>query len=136
MALGEWLNRNPAAGIGIAVVALVIGGVVAYRSFDSGVGKPKIAQRYFYDLASGELFLMGNTPAPVTTESGTQAVWAHVFSCGSCDDTSQRFIAYLQKLSDEAKQESNKPQAQQDPDVVLSGVRVAMPPRTPDAAPQ
>jgi hypothetical protein len=130
MGVGEAVNKNPIVGVVIAVVILGIAGYIMMSTSGGGGGK-QIEQRYFYDLSTGELTAMGNEPAPVTAASGSQAVWAHVFSCGSCEDESQRFVAYLQKLTDEAKAEFAKPLTQQDSDVIMAGGRVALPPKEP-----
>jgi hypothetical protein len=129
MGLGEMVNKNPVVGVVIAVVVLGIAGVILMRTM-GGDGPGPIEERYYYDLSSGELFANDSVPAPIATESGSQAVWAHVFSCGSCDDASQRQVVYLQKFTDEAKREKDKPLTQQDSDLIMAGDRIALPPKT------
>jgi hypothetical protein len=131
MSIGETLNRNPAIGIGIAVVVLIIAAVIFMRSTGVGESAQVIEQRYFYDLTTGELVALPNEPAPVTTASGSSAVWANVYACGSCDNESDRFIAYLEKYTDAAKSEASKPLARQDYDTLSNGHLLGMAPREP-----
>jgi hypothetical protein len=135
MRLGEWFNNHPMVGAIVALVILAVSGVVVFRtSFGSDNGR--METRYFYDVSSGELFAHDNITAPITTDTGSTAVWAHVYSCGACDDPSQRFAAYLHKFTDEAKQEMTKPKADRDVEVVINGGRYAAVPDEPGQPPQ
>lgn len=135
MALREQIQSHPIVTVVITVVVLVVAGMVVFRSSGRGSRRP-IEHRYFYDLSAGEVMVMKNQLAPVTTASGAQAVWAEVFSCGGCDDPSQRFVGFLEKASDELRQDMNKPVAEQNPDLFMSGMLVALPPEKPGDAPQ
>lgn len=76
----------------------LLGGGGAYESRN-------VERVWMKDLASGELFDAGVQKAvhpPITTDSGGQAVKAHVFACGDCNDESKQFIAYLEKYLPEA----------------------------------
>ena len=128
MSLGEMLNKNPMIGVGVAVVILVVAGVIVMRSTGIGDSPNILKQRYFYDMTSGDVIVMDNVPAPVTADSGSTAVWAAVYTCGSCDNESERFVGYLQKYTDQAKSEVAKPLSQQDYDTVNEGTVVAMVP--------
>lgn len=59
---------------------------------------------YFYDLGTNQVYIEppGTTP-PVTAPSGKMGVVAAMYSCGSCDDSSERFIGYLQMETPEYK---------------------------------
>jgi len=128
MGIGEAINKNPMIGVGIAVVILIVAGMILFRTTNVGKSGKPIEQRYFYDMGSGEVIVMGNEPAPVTSASGSTAVWAAVYTCGSCDSETDRFVAYIQKYTDEAKREVEKPLKQQDYDTVNEGTVVAAPP--------
>jgi hypothetical protein len=100
MGIRETISQNPMIGIGIVVIAV---GIVAWTMMPSSP-KPgnNVSQTYFYNLESGEIVMMptGTLP-PATTESGQQAVQAHVYSCGDC--TADQWFFYLETLTEEAK---------------------------------
>ncbi len=88
-----WLSKHPAAGAALA--AGLIAASVAVAVLRGGRDTP--TKQWFYDLQSGELYVMpGDVLAMADAPSGpNQGVEAAVFSCGDCDDPSQRFIGYL-----------------------------------------
>ncbi len=100
MGIRETISQNPMIGIGIVVVVAVI---VVWTQLP-GAKEPgtNVSQTYFYNLESGEIVMMPTgTRPPATTESGQQAVKAHVYSCGEC--TADQWFYYLESLTDDAK---------------------------------
>ena len=101
MALGE------PAKYGIIIVCFGAAIVVALVGM-SGGGEYKsrdVDRVWMKDLSSGELFDVATKEGihpPIKSPSGNDAVKAHVFACGNCDDDSKRFIAYLEKYLPEA----------------------------------
>ena len=63
---------------------------------------PRIAQAWFYDLNTGDLFLApADSEDPIRTTSGDfeghpAGVRAMVFSCGSCNKADERFVGWLE----------------------------------------
>jgi hypothetical protein len=101
MGLQQTIAEKPIVGIAIAVVLLGATAVVWMRqsSGPSGAGV-----RYFYDLDSGDIvtFKADGEMPPVTLESGSSGVTAHLFSCGACGK--DNFVAYLEMYTDAYKQ--------------------------------
>lgn len=60
---------------------------------------------YFYDLGTNQVYIepAGTTP-PVKAPSGKMGVIAVMFSCGSCQDSNERFIGYLEMETPSYKQ--------------------------------
>lgn len=97
------INNNSPVVMVVAVVVLAAAIGFIWFSMQKPTYEPQPV--YFYDLGSGELFEgMSNDVPPIASASGAdQGVRAHVYSCGSCADPSQRFIAYLETYSADAK---------------------------------
>lgn len=66
----------------------------------SFAGAPQI---WFYNLDSKKLERQPDRLAPITSPSGGTLVKAYVFSCGDCADSNARFIGWLDRFNDEAK---------------------------------
>ena len=121
MSLRNWMNENPAAMTGVAVVLVAICGLFILRQLGGGGGGGPAIPVYFYDLNTGKVFLAENTSdAPIDapsgpTESGNAAgVEAHIYSCSTCpsnmeDKTAEEveaagaFIFKIQMYSPEIK---------------------------------
>lgn len=57
--------------------------------------------QYYYDLGSSQLFVaLPQATTPIPSPSGGEGVIAVVMACGDCDNDAERFIAYLEKTSD------------------------------------
>jgi hypothetical protein len=100
MEIREQLNRHQTASIAasLSVVALV---VIWICMRSSGTSIPK--QLNFYTTDDGAtLFSDDSRKAPPFDHEGQPAVRAVVFTC---DDGKHQFVQYLQKYSDEVKQQ-------------------------------
>jgi hypothetical protein len=97
MGMRETLQSHPAIVGVIAVIVLVICAATWIPRSTPG-GTPT---RWFLDMETGELVAhhVEGLQSPVTLPSGHEGVWAHVFSCGDCDDKSQRFIGFIEKFT-------------------------------------
>jgi hypothetical protein len=110
------LNKNPLVTGAIAV--LVVAGAVTYMVRSGAARRPRqpVTGVWYLDLVSGELFTAKSDQLPpIPTDqdlpNGEPAgVLAHVRSCGDCDDPSQRFIAWVEKYTPEAKEYILNPQ--------------------------
>jgi hypothetical protein len=99
MSMSQLLRDRPIVGM-VFVVAIV--GLVVLINLRRGNPAPA-SGRWFYDLTTGDLVQVATSdPPPIMLDSGHEAVWAHVFSCGDCADVNQRFVGYLEKFNDEA----------------------------------
>ena len=97
------MGKNPVVAI-IAAIVLIVAVVLIFRQAGIGggsMGSPKDA--YWYDLDTGKLFGHKAVTPPIEAPSGGEGVRAHVFACNNCDDKSDRFIAFLERYSDEGK---------------------------------
>lgn len=105
MALREQLTKKPTIGIAVVVVILAIAALNLMRGGGAG-GEAKLpGGQYFYDLTSGSLIVVEpDALAPIPSPGGSGwAVHAYVFGCGACDEAN-RFIGYLSRYSDAAKE--------------------------------
>jgi hypothetical protein len=102
--------REPAVGGGIAGGLLVIAVLVVLLQKDDDQVRPVQTTGWYYDLKKNELFVGVASqlpPIPAPSDQGTQdksGVRAVVFACGSCAVEADRFIAYLERFTDEARQ--------------------------------
>lgn len=102
----------------VAIVVLVVAGFLVARQTVLRTPPGTVqGEAWFYDSATGEL---------VAHAGDHQGIRAHVFACGSCEDESARFTAYLEQTSAAARAEAEKP----NPDftVIEQGQQVAAPP--------
>jgi len=102
MSLREHIEKH--RGLATVIAAALAAGAVAMVLTRSGGTLEK--ERFFYDLGTGKVFAGDAmlTPA-IASESGEgMGVGAIVFSCSNCDDESSRFVAWLEKYTDAAKQ--------------------------------
>jgi|GEM_PF-6490851 len=104
MGLRERLRKNPMIGIVVAIVLFAVASVGLVRGSRLGAEAKQPGGQFFYDLATGELFVADlYAIAPIPAPSGFgNAVQAYVFSCGACNEAEQ-FIAYLGAFSNEAR---------------------------------
>ena len=102
----ELVHRHRSIALAIAGAMCFLAGVmILWRlaaSFSEPTSPPRVAQAYFYDLNTRELFTAAaDAEDPLVTASGDfqghpAGVRAVVFSCGSCNDPQQRFIGWLE----------------------------------------
>jgi len=95
------IQEKPIVGVVIVIVVL---GIVGYVMFSRSSTSVEPGSRFYYDVSSGEMVTFkANEPLPpVTLPSGKEGVLAHVYACGDC--SSEQFVGYLQKFTDEYKQ--------------------------------
>jgi len=104
----KFINQNSAVvTIGAVTVLVLALAAIVLQMQGPGAGARGPQDIWFYDLNTGELFVAkSNKLPPIAAPSdGTEqdenpsipaGVKAHVFSCGSCQDEQERFIAYLE----------------------------------------
>lgn len=116
------LDRSQWVRLGAAIAILALAaGILLSRSAGS---RRAPAQTWFLDLQADTLIASDSLTSPVTLPSGAQAVRAHVYSCGSCDDPDQRMIVYVEKTLpvDASVSDEPRPIGAPPPD---SGVRIS-----------
>ncbi len=107
----DWMNNNSAVVTVAAVVLLLVAlSAIIWQNSGSNRGGGRIENIYFYDMGSGQLFSgKASGIPPITAESGGEGVRAYVYGCGDCSETN-RYIAYLEKNTPEAKAAMEKMQ--------------------------
>lgn len=135
-------RNSQAVKVAVSALVLVISAVLIARYFSGGGGAARGGE-YFYDLKTGELFVVPlGTPSPLGEIGGGGAsgdaragVRAHVYDCGQCSPNSRR-IAYLSRSSNQALRVMGDPEAspEQQFTAMESGVMVAPVPATPGDA--
>ena len=114
----EWLNNNPSV-VTVAAVLLLIVALFYMIKVNTGGGGNRIliTEWYYYDLGKkgvtnplDALFVdKANLAPPIDSPSGSGlGVQAMVFGCGDCKKEN-RFVAYLQKLTPQAKKLREQP---------------------------
>lgn len=116
MSFRMWINQHAGTASAIAVLLLVVALAVTLM-----FGRPErlgMPDRYFYDLNTGELFMVSTDALPpIETSSGPfqgrpAGVQAHVYACGECEPNltgatmddlrdSETYIAWFERYSDE-----------------------------------
>jgi len=108
------LDEHPTIVTIVAVLVLfgaLAAIIVNLRGPSSG---QRITELWYYDLNTGALFeaeaqatppIAAPSDDPGIAPANGSGVRAHVFSCGSCDDADERFIAYLERYTPEAREQ-------------------------------
>jgi len=94
------MSDNSRKQIGLVAVSLIFLAAAAAFTLRPDAGKLAPRGNYYYDLGAKEIYVYR---AGVTPPSGGEGVPAAVFACTSCDDPTDRFVAYLTRESDEYK---------------------------------
>lgn len=81
-----------------AAIVVVMIALVAFFLMDSDVVKVK-KNAYYYDMASGMVFVAEKQLLPLDMPGGGEAVHAHVFTCGSCSE-GEWFVGILETYED------------------------------------
>jgi hypothetical protein len=98
------LNDNQSTIIIVAAVVIVVAVVVAVMRLTGG-GMPVLAESTYYDTVTKELFRAdASLIPPIQSPKGNPATRVHYFSCGSCSDDDNRFVAFYEKYTNRAKQ--------------------------------
>lgn len=92
--LRDNLARHAPIVILVAIVVIGASMVMSFRTV-SRAPAPAVVRHYYVDLNTGSLFTATLQDPPIPSPSGGNGVLAHVFSCGSCDQESDRFVAYV-----------------------------------------
>jgi hypothetical protein len=66
---------------------------------------------------------------PVTLPSGHQGVLAHVYACGDCAKSDERFIAYLERYTEQGKANLSQVGQPDQPINPTAGLEVAVAPQ-------
>jgi hypothetical protein len=114
MSVRTLLNRNGAIVITVIVLVVIaaIAWTVSRMSRRAPAAEQAIATTYYFDLGSKKLFASASgQPSPIVAPSGaTQedgspgGVLAYVYSCGSCANREELFVAYLEQMSNEGRE--------------------------------
>lgn len=135
MTISRLINEHATFSATIAIAIIV--GAFVWMVHGQGTIEPQYYYGYFYDLERNELYVDVRTHVPpVPAPSGSEhGVLAAVFSCGSCEDKSTHFVAWLERYSPEARDamldERTNPSAEPDPDstrLLAEGHHIALPP--------
>lgn len=125
MSMQETLQQNRTAVIIGTVIVIGLAWVFIGRNLLGGRPQSYQGARYYLDLGTGELFSNNSVEPPITAPSGQSGVMARVYSCGSCEDAGQRFIAYLQQYSEDARAALKQPPERRTPFAVQEGTMVS-----------
>lgn len=107
----KWLNDNPnVVKIAVSCSMLILLIVILCLIWAEPVIKYAVPEKaWYYDLNTGKLFVSGahqnppiDAPSGQLPDSNQAGVLAYVYQSGS-DKDSKRFIAFLEKLTDEAQ---------------------------------
>ncbi len=102
--LRQKLNENQNLVMIFAVVVIAVCGLYIVMRCDSRRPGNISNEAWYYDTVTQTLYVgERDQDPPVTSPDGNPAVRAHMFSCGDCDDKDERFVAFYDKYTDEAK---------------------------------
>ena len=99
------MGKNPVVAV-VAAIVLVVAVWLIARSLGFGGGGGGAPHAGWYDLETGTIFgaVDPGDFQTVAAPSGGEAVRARVFACNDCDDADDRFLGFLERYSDEARQ--------------------------------
>ena len=104
--------RKPAVAGSLVVLFLAIAGWNLYSQYFAGAKKTAWPKVWYYDLTSEKLFELPSSTVPPTAAPGgplpngeLAGVWSAVFACGSCDDKSKQFVAWVEKFTPETQKQ-------------------------------
>ena len=126
------MGRSPAVAV-VAGIVLIVSVLLIARQMGllrGAAAAPTAPDVFWYDLETGKLFGHRVSPARVTAPSGGAALRAHVFACNDCDDPNDRFIAYFEQFTDEARRVLQDEQRKSNPmslTMAMGHVRVRRP---------
>jgi len=99
--------------IGIAGAVTVIATFYVVMSIGGGADIGQVKKTFYFDTVTQQIFLADASRfAPITSPKGNPAVRAHMFSCGGCASANERFVGYLSKYTDPARQALEAAQAE------------------------
>lgn len=111
MGVRRWVNRHSSVVTVLSIVAMLVAfGWIVQESLSYWRRASPVPDVWYYDLNTGRLFRgPGNALPPIDAPSGplpngeNAGVRAKVFACGDCEDPTNRFIGWIEKLTAEAK---------------------------------
>jgi hypothetical protein len=105
MSSGAASPRLSKAAILLLLIVIVAAAGYLGSFFFRAPRRPK-SLAWFYNERTAALFTaVDQMIPPIDTESGAgTGVKAYIFTCGDCNDSSQRFIAFLEKMTPEGKE--------------------------------
>ena len=119
------MGRNPVVTV-IAVIVLVFAVLFIIRRCVTKSPLPfRLAS--WYDTGTGEFYYAqpGLVP-PIPAPSGSEGVRAIIAARGSCYKEADRFIAYLEKYTDDGKVQFKEVQEEHPPDFIAQMARISM----------
>lgn len=118
--LREWMQGNQtivAGAAGVLLLICLIAIIMQIAPTGSSVKTPNSA--YFYDVVTGKVFQAPfDAVPPITSPDGNEAVRAHFYSCGDCNE-SDRFVGYYEKYTPQAKEVVEKARTSADPNQAM-----------------
>jgi hypothetical protein len=103
LSIRDTVNANQNIVVVAAVVVIAVAVLFIYMQGGGRRGAAGSGQAYYYDTVTKKVFT-GDADQfpPIESPDGNPAVKAHFFSFGDCSED-ERFIAYYEKYTDEAK---------------------------------
>jgi hypothetical protein len=91
------MGKNPA----VCVIATIVAVIAITNGCDPAKKQHKRTLTFWYDTGTKQLYSGYNDEVPpMLAPSGAKGVLAAVFTKGSCDKASDRYIGYLEKYAD------------------------------------
>lgn len=105
------MSKKQAITVSVCVLVLVVASVLIARTMMGGSSQARPwGKQWYYDIGASKVYIDTETLVPpFASPSGGEAdgavasVHAAVYACGSCDDESKRFTAWLGKFTPAAK---------------------------------
>lgn len=105
-------HKHAAASL-LATAGILIGIILIVRAAAPSDASPTAwPNAWYYDLNTKKLFVARQTnlppvegPTGQTPEHTPAGVWAYVYSCTSCDNPQNHFVAWIEKLTPKSKSE-------------------------------
>ena len=105
----RWINKHSAAVILVSVAFTILAWIEIVGQLKSKPAAPAKIDAYFYDLETDRLFIAPYNQLPPIAAPGTSAdapltaVHAAIYACNNCDDPRDRFIAWLDAYTPNAR---------------------------------
>jgi hypothetical protein len=107
--LRQWINKNSAAVTAITLVCIVGALLTITQQFKGPARFMPPMSGYFYDLETDQIFVAPLNEVPPINVPGElpgtppHGVRAYVFACGDCNNPANRFLAWVETYTPEAK---------------------------------
>jgi len=101
--LRETIHQRP--GMTTAICAICVAGALSFVFARSDLFTSRSDNRlYYYDVNAGEIFPGPWAAHDADAPSGGERVIAYVYTCGDCTNTTDCFIAYLERIDGDSHQ--------------------------------